>query len=144
MDNPGQETRHAVAVVVAEQQRFLVIRRSQQVRAPGKVCFPGGHIEAGETEHETVRREMQEELSILCHPERVVWRSHTPWGTNVAWWLAHRTDKSPPHANPAEVADVMWLSAGEMLSHPDLLKSNELFLEMLGRREIDLSANVGS
>ena len=32
----------------------------------------------------------------------------------------------------------MWLSADEMLGHPDLLESNRVFLEMLERGEIRL------
>jgi 8-oxo-dGTP diphosphatase len=132
------ETRHAVAVVVVENDQFLVIRRSQHVRAPGKACFPGGHIESGETEPCAVEREMLEELSIACEPQRVVWRSRTSWGTNVAWWLARRTDDRPPKADPAEVEEVMWLSAQEMLAHPDLLESNQHFLELLDRGEIEL------
>ena len=40
------DRRGVVAVVVLE-ERFLVIRRSQEVVAPGTYCFPGGAVEAG-------------------------------------------------------------------------------------------------
>ena len=41
--------RHGVVGIVYEADRFLVIRRSMKVRAPGLLCFPGGHIESGES-----------------------------------------------------------------------------------------------
>ena len=68
MHDKSSENRHAVAAIVFESGRFLTIRRSNLVRAPGKVCFPGGHVEPGETEEDAVRREMIEELCIQCEP----------------------------------------------------------------------------
>jgi len=50
-----------VVAVILRGERFLVICRSQQVRAPGMYCFPGGGIEPGETEEQALRRELLEE-----------------------------------------------------------------------------------
>ena len=38
--------------------RWLLIRRSAHVQAPGRVCFPGGWVEANESQEEAVVREM--------------------------------------------------------------------------------------
>lgn len=46
--------RHGVVAVVVENRRWLVIRRSQCVVAPGKYCFPGGGIETAETEEQAL------------------------------------------------------------------------------------------
>ena len=81
----GPPERRGVVAVVVRDGRFLVIRRSQQVVAPGAFCFPGGGIEPGETEEAALVRELREELDVLVRPIRLVWRSLTPW--NVA--LAH-------------------------------------------------------
>ncbi len=43
---------------------FLMEVRSQNVWQPGEICFPGGHIEAGETPIGTALRETKEELGI--------------------------------------------------------------------------------
>ena len=59
----------AVAVVVRD-DRFLVIRRSANVVAPGAFCFPGGGIEAGETEERALVREFREELGATIVPVR--------------------------------------------------------------------------
>ena len=43
---------------------LLLEVRSQFVRQPGEVCFPGGRAEAGETAAEAAVRETCEELGI--------------------------------------------------------------------------------
>ena len=45
-ENTQDFGRHAVVAIIVEQSKYLVIRRSAFVRAPGLLCFPGGGIEA--------------------------------------------------------------------------------------------------
>jgi 8-oxo-dGTP diphosphatase len=116
-----------VGVIVRENQ-LLVIQRSQQVRAPGKYCFPGGAMEPGESEAETLVREFQEELSVCVEPLGFLHRSVTPWNVDLRWWqaeLAHNAELIP---NPLEVAQYCWLSVEQILQLPDLLESNRFFL----------------
>ena len=139
MNDSHSQIRRAVAAVVIDKGRFLVVRRSQSVRAPGLYCFPGGHIEEGESEAEAVCREMREELSVACFPQKAVWRCVTSWGIDVAWWLAHLAAESQLVANPEEIAEVHWLTPEEMNLRGEMLESNELFLGALDRGEIELA-----
>ena len=43
---------------------FLLEVRSESVRQPGEICFPGGRMEPGETPVQTALRETEEELGI--------------------------------------------------------------------------------
>ena len=106
-----------------------MIRRGPTVAAGGTLCFPGGHVEPGEAEHEAVVRECQEELAAEVEAIECVWRSVTSWGTELAWWTAtlHGDNELVPH--PVEVSEILWLSAEEMLEHPDVLPGNRPFLE---------------
>ena len=72
------EGRRGAVAVIRRGQQFLVICRSQSVAAPGAYCFPGGTIEAGETEREALVRELQEELNLTVEPVCRLWSSITP------------------------------------------------------------------
>lgn len=116
-------------MVVMREGRLLVIRRSKEVRAPGAYCFPGGGMEPGETEEETVVREMAEELSATAVPIRRLWQSVTPWQVELSWWLAELSRDEPLTPNPAEVESLHWLTLEELQDLPELLESNRHFLD---------------
>ena len=128
--------RQGVVAVIIQGERFLVIRRSQHVRAPGMHCFPGGAIEAGESEPDALRRELQEELALAARPLRRIWQSVTPWNVELAWWLAEIEPTSAPQPNPLEVETFHWLTAAEIRALPQLLASNLEFLDVWERGEM--------
>jgi len=131
--------RGAVAVICREGQ-FLVIRRSQSVRAPGRFCFPGGGIEPGESEEQAMVREFREELGAEVRPVARLWECVTPWGVWLAWWQAEFLPGESPAANPAEVESIHWHTAEELLALEGLLESNLAFLSALSTGEIALHA----
>lgn len=137
--------RRGVVGIILRENRFLVIRRSQHVPAPGLLCFAGGGIEPGESEPTALVREMQEELSLEIEPVRRVWRSVTSWGTELSWWTAAIPAAAEPIPNPAEVAEVLWLDAVEMRARTGLLPSMPQFLDawQSGRIELPISPRSG-
>jgi 8-oxo-dGTP pyrophosphatase MutT (NUDIX family) len=124
--------------VIYRDERFLVIRRSAAVVAPRKFCFPGGAIEADETDEEALVRELQEELGVAVTPVRCVWTSVTPWQVELCWWHAELPADVEPAPNPAEVESVHWLTAEEMLELTELLESNRAFLAAVTGGDISL------
>lgn len=137
-EDPG---RQGVVAVVLCRGRFLVIRRSSQVVAPGAFCFPGGGIEDGESEPEALVREIREELGAAVRPLRRVWQSVTPWKVQLSWWLSRLEEDAVLTPNPAEVASVHWFTAEEMARLDGLLESNHEFLRALAGGEIRLGAD---
>lgn len=124
----GRPLKRGVVAVARRGDLYLAIRRGSTVAAGGTVCFPGGHIEPGEAEHEAVVRECREELAAVVEPAACVHRSVTAWGTSLAWWTVRLADGDlVPH--PVEVAEILWLSLEEMLVEPTLLTGNRAFLE---------------
>ncbi len=131
--------RGSVAVIV-RQGRLLLIRRSRHVVAPGMFCFPGGGIEADETEEEALKREIREELGTEIEPVRRLWQSVTPRAVRLCWWLCRLDDAATLVPNPEEVESVHWVTLEEMATLPDSLESNRQFLDALaaGRFDLDL------
>ncbi|WP_047813433.1 NUDIX hydrolase [Rhodopirellula islandica] len=130
--------KRGVIGVMFREEKLLIIRRSLTVNAPGKLCLPGGGIEAGESEEEALVREMQEELTIDVTPRRLCWRSVTPWGTRLAWWLAEFPDQVDPVPNPEEVSEVHWMTANEIVQARGTLPSLPEFVAAWRKSEIDL------
>jgi len=121
------DLRGAVGVLI-EEGRFLVIRRSQLVRAPGLICFPGGSIEPGEAADEAVRRECHEEIGLQVQVETHLWSSVTPWGFHLEWFQVSRHVHQQPVPNPQEVAEILWLSPEQLAGRGDLLGGMTAFL----------------
>ncbi len=137
VDNFGRK--RGVVGVIFREQRLLIIRRSMTVTAPGKLCLPGGTIEEGESESETLVREMQEELAIDVEPVRLCWRSVTPWGTTLAWWLARLDHQITPVPFPDEVSEYFWMTTAELRTTKGVLPSLPAFVAAWERGEIDLT-----
>tara|TARA_B100000315_G_C14568631_1_gene584279 strand:- start:1260 stop:1688 length:429 start_codon:yes stop_codon:yes gene_type:complete len=128
---------HLHGVIVAcqrEDERWLLIRRSATVVAPLQVCFPGGGIDADESQADAVVREMREELDARVTPVARVWH-HIYSERAVTLWGWHATlHSSELTANPQEVAEILWLTADEVSSYPDLLPRTIDFMTALHGR----------
>ena len=121
--NTPDRGRHAVVAVIIEQSRYLVIRRSEFVRAPGLLCFPGGGIEVGEDYEAAIGRELFEELRLSIVDSQHIWTSVTRWGTRLEWLICKLDPLSVPNPAPEEVAEVHWLQEEDLRSRQDLLGS---------------------
>jgi len=140
IENRSDSGRHAVVAVIIEQSRFLVIRRSAFVKAPGLICFPGGGIEGNEDFETAIRREMIEELELPIDVVRHVWTSTTRWGIKLEWLLCKREPNCHPIPSPDEVAEVHWLEEPDLRNRGDLLGSIPDFFSARDAGEFQLIA----
>ena len=128
--------KQAAIAVVRRADSFLGIKRSQTVRAPGKICFPGGQVENGESIEQAVVREMQEELGVTVKPIRKLWTSVTSWQVEVHWFLAEIID-GEICCNEEEVEWYRWMGIEE-LRQSDLLPSNADCLDAISDGTVTL------
>ena len=56
-----------VGAAIIKEDKVLVMQRSEQMTLPGMWEFPGGKVEADETEQEALIREIKEELSVTIN-----------------------------------------------------------------------------
>jgi 8-oxo-dGTP diphosphatase len=137
---PVQTDGRVHGVVVAIQRpadgKWLLIRRSANVPAPNKVCFPGGAIEVGEQQFDAVQRETREEVGLEVHPLHRCWRHDFPDKPLTLWgWTAKVISTNPPKADPAEVSEILWLTPEEAVTHPDAIETNKDFVACLLREK---------
>lgn len=130
----GANVRHGIVVACTRGDgRWLLVRRAESLeRAPGRVGFPGGVIEPGESQPQAVVREMAEELNLTVIPRRPFWEKpgDVP-GFHLHGWLADVEDWAALRPDPAEVAEVLWLTPDEAANHPLAFHGNAGFVAAL-------------
>ena len=95
-------------------------------------CFPGGHVEAGETSRDAVKRELFEELGIEIEAvERVGAIRILDANHVLAVWIVARIGGEFRLAT-SEIAQARWLTAEEIRRIPRSIPSNDRVLKMLG------------
>jgi 8-oxo-dGTP pyrophosphatase MutT (NUDIX family) len=138
----GAAVKRGVVAIARRGERFLAIRRGRAVAAPGRVCFPGGHVEPGEEDREAVVRECREELQAHVEAVACVWQSVTPWGTALSWWMVELDPAAELVPHPVEVEAISWMTLEELLAEPMLLEGNREFL-IKGLQEGDAEGHFG-
>lgn len=124
--------RRGVIGIIERGSSLLLIRRAPGIPSGGLWCFPGGHIETGETSRRAIRRELAEELGIQATPiERVgALRLATLGYVLAVWRIRYAGVRFTPL--PAEVAEIGWFTPRQVRSLEDGIASNERVLELLG------------
>jgi 8-oxo-dGTP pyrophosphatase MutT (NUDIX family) len=118
----------------ASDGRWLMVRRSRHVAIlPRKVCFPGGGVCLGESQHAACAREAAEELGLVITPVREVWRHEfDDRPLTLFGWLAELRSQGMT-LDPLEIEEVLWLTREEAVRHPDGLPTNASFIDALER-----------
>ena len=105
--------------------------------AAGRVCFPGGAIEVGESQEEAVVREMKEELGVVVRPVKNVWRYDAADRALTLWGWVAEVESGEIVPDPQEIEEVLWLTGDEGSGHVDGLPTN---VEFIGCLQKDLRA----
>lgn len=119
----------ALAVIQMETGGVLLVRRAGDVEGSGKLAFPGGYIEWGETWQEGMAREVREETGLVLPPEAFsLWDvQSTPSRANVLIFGLASAKTSDVHFVPnKEVSEVVYATSPVELafgSHTEKLKS---------------------
>jgi 8-oxo-dGTP diphosphatase len=105
-----------VAAVIEHQGKILAVRRgvSKLPYISQKWEFPGGKMEAGETEEQTIVREIKEELHMDIHPkEKLLTVEHTypDFHLTMHTYLCEAETSTP---TLTEHTAYKWLSLAEL------------------------------
>lgn len=134
MQRPKQTDGRVHGVIVGcrdAEGRWLLIRRSEKVAAPLKVCFPGGAVESGEDRDAAAVREMREEVGIGVDLIGQVWRHDFEDRELTLWGYLGSLNGGVVRPDPHEVSEVLWLTAEEVCKHPDTMPMTDVFVGVL-------------
>lgn len=96
---------------VLDGEKVLII----QQKKTGNFGFPKGHVEAGETEKETVLREVKEETGIdieLISDKRysISYIQNETINKEVVYYLAKLTNKDFEKKQEEEICNIIWVN----------------------------------
>lgn len=115
-----------LASVIQKGSRLLVCQRAAEKRHGGLWEFPGGKVEAGESDLQAARRELQEELAVHVRAVGPVELAVRDPGSNFSIeFLPVEIDGEP---RCMEHMDLAWLEEEEILELP-LAPSDRRYME---------------
>jgi 8-oxo-dGTP diphosphatase len=108
-----------VAAVIERDGKYLITQRRTTAVLPGLWEFPGGRVEAGESDEAALRREVHERLGVKVRVEgRIASRRHDyeRYSVDLNLYEAHLEPGEQPSA--VRVADFRWVTSGEFENYP--------------------------
>jgi len=132
MNSPSSKPTLGVLGIIRRDERLILIQRAEHVPAPLAWCFPGGHIEPGETQQQALVREIREEINLEVEPgEKLM--TQTKRGGNLVlhcWSATIVSGEARP--NPDEVADLRWMTPQEVRTLEGVLPGTTEILDRIG------------
>jgi 8-oxo-dGTP diphosphatase len=126
---------------IVKDGQYLMVVRGEQEYAPGGLNFPGGKVEGvtslDDVLEETLRREIAEEVGLEVHDEMAYLRSSAFVAegdpvVDVVFLCRHKAGTAFA-ADPDEVAAVRWMTAAEVIAHPEMPPWTVLSVELAER-----------
>ena len=127
----NHRVRRGVIGILSRGDEYLMVRRADGVAKPGCWCFPGGHVEPGETPRQAVGRELREELGIVVSPTRRLGAIRVLDSRHilVVWQVVHVSGDFQLALQ--EIADMRWVGLEQIRTTYPGLPSNDRVLDML-------------
>ena len=122
----------AKAVIVDDQQNYLLLWRDDHPGFGNDVDLPGGTIDNDETPEAALEREIQEEIGVTIHASQatLAYRGtdFSKTGTEYSLYLV-RVNKQPAIALSWEHASYKWLTREQFLSQTK--NSTDTYMNMV-------------
>lgn len=104
----------AVAVLRRGTSALLCLRAPGRESFPGVWDFPGGHVEAGESAAEALRRELVEELGIgIMRPGPIPDAFFRLGEAEISLWVLDEWTGEPENLAPEEHVELRWVDIEE-------------------------------
>lgn len=122
MDTPLFPTIRVVAAVVEHDGRYLITQRRPSAVLPLMWEFPGGRVEAGETDAAALKREVRHRLGVDIEVGQLISFVSHPYEKYVVDLYLYECRLSPAGAQPnpsvQNVHAFKWVSSAEFDQYP--------------------------
>lgn len=120
--------------------RVLIAERPAGKHMAGRWEFPGGKVDAGETEAHALARELREELGIEVTSSRPFMRlthSYDDRDVELSMWIVERYSGAPQGLDGQRLK---WVQPARLLDE-DILEADSPFVEALRERQCTMQEN---
>jgi 8-oxo-dGTP diphosphatase len=108
-----------VAAVIESDGKYLITQRRSTAVLPGLWEFPGGKVEAGESDENALKRELRERVGVDVEVKgRMAQRLHHYDGYSVELNLYQTSILRGQEPKGLRVADVRWVASAEFEKYP--------------------------
>lgn len=105
-----------VAAAIIKDQQVLAMQRSEAMTLPGFWEFPGGKIEAGESEVDALIREIKEELTVDIEIIEYINEFSYEYDFGVVSLKVYTAEMTAGSIQLIEHSDKKWLAADDLLA----------------------------
>jgi len=101
------------AAVISRDDRYLITQRRATAVLPLLWEFPGGRVEAGETDAEALRRELRHRLDVDIEPGAIISFVNHPYEKYSVDLYLYECALSGGEPRPRNVADFRWVKSAD-------------------------------
>jgi 8-oxo-dGTP diphosphatase len=118
-DGTNPRTIRVVAAVIEREGKYLITQRRATAVLPLMWEFPGGRVEAGETDQQALKREMQHRLGVEIDVGKLIsFVSHPYEHYVVDLFLYECSLVSDAPLEPRAVNAFRWVASGDFDQYP--------------------------
>ena len=107
-----------VAAVIEREGRYLITQRRATAVLPLLWEFPGGRVEAGETDAEALKRELRHRLGVEIVPGQMISFVSHPYEKYGVDLYLYECKLARGEPSPINVADFRWVASTEFERFP--------------------------
>ena len=108
-----KEVIRVVAAVIEHEGRYLITQRRASAVLPLLWEFPGGRVEAGETDAAALKREVLHRLGVDVEPRQLISFVTHPYEKYPVDLYLYECELSAGEPQAVNVADFRWVSSSE-------------------------------
>lgn len=128
----SMRTVRVVAALMEDGGRYLITQRRPSAVLPNLWEFPGGRVEAGETDAQALQREIHERLGVHVHVYELISHVSHPYERYTVHLYLYACRVAEGQLSARGVQDFRWVESREFDEYPFTPADEESMTQLLG------------